>query len=102
MKKLATLTVETEECDVETDEIRDAHNNKTINLIKNIKNCKSFVVVSVLFLCITIILTGIMTYFCLKLKNNALNVLRLYISDDSNILLICKIDWFMISKIFKI
>ena len=97
MKKLATLTVETEECDVETDEIRDAHNNKTINLIKNIKNCKSFVVVSVLFLCITIILTGIMTYFCLKLKK--LNVL---ISDDSNILLICKIDWFMISKIFKI
>ena len=49
MKKLAVL-VETEECD----------------------DCKPFVTSSILFLCISIILIGIMIYFCLKLENNVL------------------------------
>ena len=83
MKKLAALTVETEQSDVETSgKIKDIEyktflENKT--LIKNIEckafpeNCKPFIVASVLFLCITIILIGIMTYFCLKLKNNVLS-----------------------------
>ena len=74
MKKLAAL-IETEKCDVETDEITKFKvfpENKTVTLIKKIEDCKPFIGVSVLFLCITIILIGIMIYFCLKLKNNVL------------------------------
>ena len=62
MKRLAALTVEIEKCDVETDNIKDVYDNKTIKYKEFptlIKNCKPFVVVSVLFLCI-IILTGVM------------------------------------------
>ena len=82
MKKLAALTVEsdrfleTEECDVETDEIKNVSEckafpeNKTITLIKKVKDCKPFIDVSVLFLCVSITLTGIMSYFYLKSKNN--------------------------------
>ena len=76
MKKLAILIKE-EECDIETDEIKiistckKFSKNKTINSIqKKIKNCKPFIGVSILFLCISIIVIGIMTYFCLKLRNN--------------------------------
>ena len=78
MKRLAALSVEserfleTEECDVETDGItkfKTFPKNKTITLIKD---CKPFIGISILFLCVTIILIGIMIYFCLKLKNNFL------------------------------
>ena len=83
MKKLAALTkserfLETEECDVETDEIKNVSKckafpeNKTIALIKKVKDCKPFIGVNILFLCVSIILTGIMTYFYLKSKNNVL------------------------------
>ena len=74
MKKLAAL-IETEECDVETDEIKNISEckafpkNKTITLIKKVKDCKPFIGVSILFLCVSVILTGIMIYFYLKLKN---------------------------------
>ena len=69
MKTLAALVesgrfLEEEECDVETDEIKSVYENKT--LIKKIKNCKAFIGVSVLFLCITIILIVIRASFCLK------------------------------------
>ena len=78
MKKLAALTeserfLETEECDIETDEIKNVSEckalpeNKTITLIK--KDCKPFIGVSTLFLCVSIILTRIMIYFYLKSKN---------------------------------
>ena len=79
MKKLAELTerfLGTEECDVETDEIKNVSEcksfpeNKTITLIKKVKDCKPIIGVSVLFLCVSIILTGIMIYFYLKSKNN--------------------------------
>ena len=69
MKKLARL-IQIEECDIETDEVPE---NKTIKcktfptLIKKVKDCKPFIAVSILFLCISIILIGIMTYFCLTL-----------------------------------
>ena len=64
MKKLAALIVEEEEeCDVETDEIKSAFENKTVTLIKKVKDCKPFIGTSVLFLCITIILIGIMIHF---------------------------------------
>ena len=65
MKKLAAL-VEEEECDVET---IDKIENKTVTLIKKIANCK-FVTSSILFVCVSIMLTGIMIYFCLKSRNN--------------------------------
>ena len=55
MKKLAALVVETEELDVETDEItkfKTFPKNKTVTLIKKIKDCKPFIGVSILFLCI--------------------------------------------------
>ena len=74
MKKLAALT-ETEECDVENDKIRNVSeckafpDNKAITLIKKVKDCKPFIGVSVLLLCVPITLTGIMTYFYVKSKN---------------------------------
>ena len=77
MKKLAALIgSEIEECDIETDEIKNVSEcytfleNKTITLIKKVKDCKPFVGVSILFHCVSIILTGIMIYFYLKSKNN--------------------------------
>ena len=65
MKKLTAL-VEREKCDIESDKIKDASVNKTINLIKKMQNCKPFISVSILFLCVSIILIGIMIYFYLK------------------------------------
>ena len=70
MKKLAALVeserfLEGEECKEITDDNDCSVENKT--LIKKIKDCKPFIGVSILFLCITIILIGIMIYFCLKL-----------------------------------
>ena len=92
MKKLTALTesersleserfLETEECDVESDKIKNVSEckafpeNKTITLIKKVKDCKPFIGVSVLFLRVLITLTGIMIYFYLKSKNNNNNVL---------------------------
>ena len=92
MKKLAELTksersleserfLETEECDVETDEIKNVSEckalpeNKTITFIKKVKDYKPFIGVSVLFLCASITSTGIMIYFYLKSKNDNNNVL---------------------------
>ena len=81
MKTLAALTkserfIETEESDVETDKIKNVSEckafpeNKTITLIKKVKDCKPIIGVSVLFLYVSITLTGIMIYFHLKSKNN--------------------------------
>ena len=56
-----------EECDIETD---DVIKNKTVTLIKKVEDCKPFVASSILFVCVLIIITGIMIYFCIKSKNN--------------------------------
>ena len=81
MKKLAAL-IESErfleECDVEADEIKSVYENKT--LIKNIKNCKSFIGVSALFLCITIILIGIMVFLKNKIKKQCFALLKIFLS----------------------
>ena len=86
MKKLAELTepkifleserfLETEECNVEPDEIKNVSEckalpeNKTITLIKKVKDCKPLIGVSILYHCVSITLTGIMIYFYLKSKN---------------------------------
>ena len=63
MKRVAAL-IEEEECDVETSEKIE---NKTVRLVK-----KASVTSSTLFVCVSVILTGIMIYFCLKSKNNVL------------------------------
>ena len=76
MKKLAALIVE-KECKEINDDIRENDcitQNKTVRLIKKVKDCKRFIGVSVLFLCISVILTEIRVYFCLKSrKNNVLS-----------------------------
>ena len=64
-KKAATLT---EECK----EITDIKENKTVTLIKKIENCKPFVASSILFVCVSVISTGIMTYFYCKSRNNSI------------------------------
>ena len=64
-KKAAKL-ITTEECDVEIDGIVQ---NKTITLTKRTENCKPFVPLSILFVSVSIILSGIMIYFCLKSRN---------------------------------
>ena len=75
--------VETEECDFETDETKNVSEckafpeNKTVTLIKKVKICKPFICVSILFLCVSITLAGIMIYFYSKSKNND-NVLPNY------------------------
>ena len=73
MKKLSALTksersleserlLETGECDVETDEIKNVSErkafpeNKTIILIKKMKDCKPFIGASILFFCVSITL----------------------------------------------
>ena len=61
---------EAEECDVETSEKIKNTKNKTVILIKKMKYCKPFIGASILFLCFSIILIGIMIYFCLKSRKN--------------------------------
>ena len=75
MKKLAKLI---------TDEIerktfpKNISGNKTIEckkfptLIKKVENCKPFVGISILFLCVSLVFARIIVYFYLKLKNNIL------------------------------
>ena len=70
MKKISAL-IEEEECDVETDEFKKVSENKTVTLIKKIENCKPFATPSILFVCVSVITTVIMIYFCLKSKNNS-------------------------------
>ena len=67
LRKAAALIVE-EECDVETGEKIE---NKTVTLIKKIKECKPFVASSILFVFVSVITTGIMIYFCLKSRNKS-------------------------------
>ena len=66
-KKAVALIVE-EECNVETGEKIE---NKRVTLIKKIKKCKPFVASSILFVCVSVITTGSMIYFCLKSRNNS-------------------------------
>ena len=70
LRKAAALIVE--ECKEISNNIKNdcIMQNKTVTLIKKIENCKPFVTSSILFVCISIITTGIIIYFCLKSKNN--------------------------------
>ena len=55
-----------EECDTETDGITK---NKTVTLTKKVEDCKLFVSSSILFVCVSVVLTGTMTYFYCKSRN---------------------------------
>ena len=74
MKKVTALI---EECNIETSEKIECKafpeyiENKTIILIKKLKDCKLFVASSILFVRVSVITTGIMIYFCLKSRNNS-------------------------------
>ena len=69
-KAAASKLIVEEECDVETDDIIQ---NKTVKLIKETENCKQFVALSILFVCVSAIITRIMTYFyCMSRKNSFL------------------------------
>ena len=43
---------------------------KTITITKHIENCKPFVASSILFVSVSVILTGIVVYLCFKSRNN--------------------------------
>ena len=66
MKEMAALILE-EECDVETNE---KIKNKIITIIRKIENCKPFVASSILFVCVLIIVTGIMIILSIKSRSN--------------------------------
>ena len=69
MKKATKFIVE--ECKEISDDVKENDfitENKTVTLIKRVKDCKPFIVVKVLFFCISVILIGIMICFCLKSK----------------------------------
>ena len=51
----------------ECKEITNIKKDETITSIKQVENCKPFVVLSILFVCVSIILTGIVIYFSLKM-----------------------------------
>ena len=53
----------------ECDEITDIKQNKTVLITKYVENCKPFVASSILFVSVSIILTGIVIYFHCKSKN---------------------------------
>ena len=53
----------------ECEEINDLTENKTISVIGKIENCKPFVASPILFVSVSVILTGIMTYFYCKSRN---------------------------------
>ena len=65
MKKLTAL-IEEEECDVETNDQIKCIENKTITIIKKIENCKAFAASSILFVCVSIIVTGIVIILCIN------------------------------------
>ena len=43
--------------------------NETILIKKHVENCKPYVASSILFVSVSIILTGIIIHFCVKSKN---------------------------------
>ena len=71
MKKLAAL-IDSEECDVETDNKIKGTKNKRVITKAKIENCKPFVASSILFVCVSVMTTGMMLFF---LKSRNKNVL---------------------------
>ena len=70
LKKTAKLILE-EKCELQADDIEQ---NKTVTFIKKvecIEDCKPFAASSILFVCLSVILTGIMIYFHCKSRNNS-------------------------------
>ena len=53
----------------ECEEVADIKENKTISIIKQVENCKPFLASSIFFVSVSAILTGILIYFYVKLRN---------------------------------
>ena len=66
-KKAAKLTAE--ECEEIIDDTTTITQNKTIVIKELVENCKPFLASSILFVSVSIIVTGIMIYFYVKSKN---------------------------------
>ena len=69
MKKKTAVLIE--EYNIETSKKIDCFENKTVTTVNKMENCKPFVISSILFVCVSVITTGIMIYFCLKYKNSS-------------------------------
>ena len=63
-KKAAKLI--TEECEEIIDDTTTITQNKTVSVTKFVENCKPFATSSILFVSVSVILTGIMIYFYAK------------------------------------
>ena len=63
-KEAAKLT--TEECEEIIDDTTTIAQNKIIVIKELVENCKPFIASSILFVSFSIILTGIIVYFCVK------------------------------------
>ena len=61
--------IEEGKCDVETSK-KKCTVNKAVTLIKKIENYKSFIGVSILFVCISVITKRIIICLCLKSRKN--------------------------------
>ena len=66
-KKAAKLT--TEECEEIIDDTTTITQNKTVLITKHVENCEPFAASSILFISVSVILTGIVVYFYVKSKN---------------------------------
>ena len=66
-KKIAKLT--TEECEEIIDDTTTITQNKTIVIKELVENCKPFVASSISFVSVSVILTGIVIYSCVKSQN---------------------------------
>ena len=69
--KKVVKSITAEECDVETNYIVGNKTTSGNSIIKKVENCKPFVASSILFISISVILTAIMIYFCLKSRNKS-------------------------------
>ena len=76
MKKLARLIEFKCDIESETDDIRNVSECRSFpknkSIIKKVENCKPFVGISILFLLVSIVFSGIIIYIYLKFKNNVL------------------------------
>ena len=62
--------IKTEECHVEINDIVGKKITSGNSIIKKLENCKPFVASSILFVLVSIILSRIMIYFCIKSRKN--------------------------------
>ena len=75
-RKAAKLT--TEEYEEIIDDTRTIAQNKTIVTKELVENCKPFVASSILFVSVSVTLTGIVVYFYVKSRQRCFALLKLF------------------------